>query len=90
MISNIHRTRTLSFRPNDPPAGKQEIAARIKQALGRFHGMRAADPAPTAQVQLGAEKNGTRTFQVTLGNYEARGIYDLKANEVVEHSWRRL
>lgn len=81
------KTRTFSFCQTDAALDPAKMQARIKQALGAFHGMRAADPAPTADVYLAPEKGGRRAYQVELGAYRSTGFYDVRENEVVERSW---
>lgn len=64
------------------------IRDRVLGALGAHHGMKAADPAPVADLHLGPVKGGKRSWDVQLGNYRAAGTYNLSTGAVNELEWK--
>jgi hypothetical protein len=68
-------------------ASLKVIRDRVLGALAH-HGMKAADPSPVAEVELGPIKGGQRTWEVQLGSYRAAGSYNLTTGHVDEKSWK--
>lgn len=86
---NVKNARPLfTYELLGAPASDAELKSQVITALSRKYGMRAADPGPTARVELGAEQNGARAWAVNLGSMRATGEYAVAAHEVLVQSWK--
>lgn len=74
-IRSVKLPREFSFSHEPLPQNDEAVRKRIIWALGRSHGMAAADPGPVSTVVLGPLKNGERAWSVEFGSRFASGTY---------------
>lgn len=88
-MKSVHNTIVTAYSTQgEDYSSLKVIRGRVLGALEAHHGMKAADPAPVADLVLGPIKGGQRSWEVQLGNYHAAGTYNLSTGAVHESEWK--